>query len=163
MLDLDVEGNSFQVRSSATRRWITILLVLLGISVSTADGKRPDSVDEKKSRKVSLTASPLFGYAPLNVQLVATLSGIDSQDRNFCHAGITWIRVDPGASPENETRMSETPRCIHGEGELRVNTTFSKTFDLDFPGSYLYRVVITGKDGSEIRSNFVTVRVLRIP
>jgi len=156
-------GGSSRGGASIGYRSLSILMLLLSLSGSATEAKHPDSADEKKARKVVLTASPLFGYAPLNVQLVATLTGVDPQDRNFCHAGITWIRVDPGPSPENETRVSETPRCVHGEDELKVATTFSKSFDLDLPGSYLYRVVVAGKDGSQIRSNFVTVRVLRVP
>ena len=140
-----------------------ILLLVVSSTIAFASGKSPESGEGKKGKKVILTASPMFGYAPLTVQLVATLTGVDPQDRNFCHAGITWIRVDPGASPENETRVSETPRCVHGEEEIRVATTYSKSFDLEFPGSYLYRVVIAGKDGSQIHSNFVTIRVIRVP
>jgi hypothetical protein len=98
----------------------------------------------------------------MNVQLVATLTGVESSDPNFCHAAVTWVRVDPASTPEKETRLTEAPRCLHDENELHVSTTFSKTFEISFPGSYLYRISVTGKDGKEIRSNYLTVRVLRV-
>src|SRR5262245_44017131 len=116
-------GSSLRSWNAIGRRILPLLLVLTSLTLAIANGKNPDSEEGRKSRTVLLTASPMFCYATLNVQLVATLTGVDPQDRNFCHAGITWIRVDPGASPENETRMSENPRCVHGEDEIRVATT----------------------------------------
>jgi hypothetical protein len=105
----------------------------------------------------------MFGFAPLMVQLVATLTGVEPKDPNYCHPAVTWVRVDPGAAPEKETRVTEAPRCIHPEEEASVVTTFSKSFELAYAGSYLYRVSVIGKDGKEIRSNYVTVKVLRVP
>ena len=123
----------------------------------------PAQSKSRKTPKVSLTATPAFGFTPLAVQLVATLSGVGSRDSNFCHAGVTWVRIDPGSSPETGAKMSELPRCVHSEDKIFVPTTFSKSFDLISPGSYLYRVIIETKDGSQIKSNFVTIRVLRVP
>ncbi len=119
--------------------------------------------EEKRSPRLLLNGSPVYGFAPLNIQLVATLTGIDPVDPNYCHAAVTWVRVDPGTSPEKETRLTEAPRCLHDENELHVTTTFSKNFEISYPGSYLYRISVTGKDGREIRSNYLTVRVLRVP
>ena len=124
-----------------------------------ADGK---GAEPEKRPRLALSASPAFGYAPVTVQLVATLTGVDKKDPNFCHAGITWVRVDPSASPERETWLSETPRCVHEDGQVEVTTTFSKSFELDRAGNYLYRAIVEGKDGSQIRSSYVTVRVLRV-
>jgi hypothetical protein len=112
---------------------------------------------------VALSASPAFGFAPLSVNLVAILSGVDPHDPNFCHAGVTWVRLDPGSRPETGIRLTEAPRCLHGEGEVTVGTTFSKTFDLYDPGYYQYQLIILGKDGTQVRSNFVKVQVMRVP
>jgi hypothetical protein len=46
---------------------------------------------------------------------------------------------------------------------MSVVTSFSKTFDLYSPGAYLYRLIVEGKDGTQVRSNFVKVQVMRIP
>jgi hypothetical protein len=143
----------------------SILLLLTCLLASTAEaGKKGQA--EKQDRpepKLSLAVTPAFGFAPLEVQLVATLSGVDPNDANFCHAAVTWTRVDPGASPEKQTRITEAPRCVHEADQPSVNTTFSKSFELSFPGSYLYRVAVSGKDGKEIYSSYVTVKVLRVP
>jgi hypothetical protein len=117
----------------------------------------------RKNPKIVLSATPAFGFPPLSVQLVATLSGVGDRDANFCHAGVTWIRVDPGSAPETGTKLTEAPRCVHGEEEVSVVTSFSKTFDLYSPGAYLYRLVVEAKDGTQIRSNFVKVQVMRVP
>ena len=144
-------------------RLIVVLFVASCWVIPADAGKKKSSPPEQPSAKLFLTSSPSFGFAPVTVQLVATLRGIDLKDTNYCHASITWVRVDPGASPEKESRFTEAPRCVHGNHETEVTTTFSKSFELNSPGSYLYRVSVAGKDGREIRSNYVTVKVLRVP
>src|SRR5262245_50684162 len=125
-------------------------------------GKGAPSGKERPSPNLVLTSAPSFRFAPVTLQLVATLSGIDPNDSNYCHATVTWVRVDPGPSPQTETRLTESPRCVHPDRESSVDTTLDKTFDLPIPGYYLYRVSVIGKDGKEIRSNYVTVKVLRV-
>ena len=143
---------------------LTLILSLqFAIALAGIARKEPSDKLGRPSPKLVLAASPAFGFAPLNVQLVATLNGIDPQDANFCHAAVTWVRVDTGASPEKETRITEAPRCVHEGEEPSVPTTFSKSFELLSPGSFLYRVRISGKDGKEVHSNYVTIKVLRIP
>jgi hypothetical protein len=139
----------------------SLLLALVAILPAMASKGIPSGA-EHHSPKLVLASSPSFGFAPVTVQLVATLTGIDPSDPNYCHATVTWVRVDPGPSPQKETRLSESPRCVHGDHESSVSTTLDKAFDLEIPGSYLYRVSVTGKDGKEIRSNYVTVKVLRV-
>jgi hypothetical protein len=156
------------------RRTSPLVVLALGVvlmhpwGLAFGDSKKETPPKEapkegKRSPRLLLNGSPVYGFAPLNIQLVATLTGIDPVDPNYCHAAVTWVRVDPGTSPEKETRLTEAPRCLHDENELHVTTTFSKNFEISYPGSYLYRISVTGKDGREIRSNYLTVRVLRVP
>jgi len=142
--------------------FVTPGLLLAGAQKSRAE-MTPSQPESRKTPKLSLTATPAFGFTPLAVQLMATLSGVTSRDANYCHAGVTWVRIDPGSSPETGAKMSERPRCVHSEDKIFVATTFSKSFDLISPGSYLYRVIVEAKDGTQIKSNFVKVRVLRVP
>jgi len=139
-----------------------LLLPVFPLPALSAHKKSTSSEDNKKP-KVVLSASPAFGFPPLTVQLVGTLSGVDARDPNFCHAGVTWVRVDPGSRPETGTKLTEIPRCLHDAQEVSVPTTFSKAFDLYAPGPYLYRLIIQGKDGTELRSNYVKVQVMRVP
>lgn len=142
----------------------TALLLVLASGVAaraTPKGKTP--APGPRTPKILLTASPAFGFSPLSVQFVATLSGVDPHDSNFCHAGTTWIRIDPGSSPDKGTRLTEAPRCLHDEKEVAVASSFSKTFDLYAPGPYLYQFVLEAKDGTQVRSNFVKVQVMRVP
>ncbi len=145
-------------------KWFAVIFLLAAVPGLPAVGAKGDpEANGRKNPKILLTASPAFGFTPLSVQLVATLNGVSSRDPNFCHAGVTWIRIDPGTAPESGTRVREDPKCVHGEEELSVATTFSKTFELDLPGTYLYRIIVEGKDGTQVKSNFVNVRVLRVP
>ena len=158
--------NSARAMSETYRlcwRPATLFVVMVLATLHVQARKNATPKEAQLVPKLLLSASPVYGFAPLSVQLVATLSGIDPRNPNFCHATVTWIRVDPGASPEKETRLTEAPRCVHAESESSVPTTWSKTFDLDWPGSYLYRVQVAGKDGKEVRSNYVTVKILRVP
>jgi hypothetical protein len=140
-----------------------ILLIPATASSFGADRKEGAPEESRKSPKLALSATPAFGFSPLNVQLVATLKGVESRDPNFCHASVTWVRIDPGTSQDTGTRLTETPRCLHDEGEVAVTTTFSKTFDLYAPGAYLYQVIVDGKDGTQVRSNYIKVQVMRVP
>ncbi len=142
---------------------VPVLLLLIASPLPAARRKSEAEPSEHRTPKIALTASPAFGFSPLSVQLVATLSGIHAGDANFCHAGVTWIRIDPDSGADTGTKLSEDPGCVHGEGEVSVATTFSKSFDLYAPGSYLYRVIVDGKDGTQVKSNFVKVRVIRVP
>jgi hypothetical protein len=142
---------------------VVLLLTILPASPLCAGHKDEPRQQRDKSPKVLLSVSPAFGFSPLTVQMVGTLTGVDPRDPNFCHAEITWTRVEPGSSPERSSRITEAPRCLHGESEISVTTTFSKVFDLYQPGPYLYQLTITGKDGTQIRSNLVKVQVLRVP
>jgi len=139
-----------------------LVLALAGGPLRAAHKASPRD-EGRKNPKIVLSATPAFGFPPLSVQLVATLSGVGDRDPNFCHAEVTWIRVDPGSAPETGTKLSEAPRCVHGEEQVSVVTSFSKTFDLYSPGAYLYRLIVEAKDGTQVRSNFVKVQVMRVP
>ena len=173
---VDFRGGSLErmmVRACRLTAWATdrvprlgVISLLLGLLLTVSGvraGKNPEPAETRHQPKLLLSSTPSFGFAPLTVQLVATLTGVEPKDPNYCHPAITWVRVDPGASPEKETRVTEAPRCVHPDEEVSVVTTFSKSFELAYAGSYLYRVSLIGKDGKEIRSNYVTVKVLRVP
>jgi hypothetical protein len=145
--------------------WLGFLALLLASPASTFLASHKDGSTEEShaTPKVALSITPAFGFPPLSIQLVAVLSGVDAHDPNFCHPGVTWIRVDPGSQQDTGTKVTEAPRCLHGEDEVSVATTFSKSFELYTPGAYLYRVVLAGKDGTQVRSNYVKVQVMRVP
>jgi len=158
-----VERSDGSFSTWVTEAILLFLMLLGGLSSLFAGRQSQVGPAGRTTPKILLTATPAFGFAPLSVQLVATLSGVNPHDANFCHAGVTWIRVDPVSAPETGARLTEDPKCVHGEEEISVATTYSKTFELAPAGSYLYRIVVSGKDGTQIKSNFVKVRVLRVP
>jgi len=112
--------------------------------------------------KLALIADPAFGFTPVTVFLTGSLSGVDPHDRNFCHAAVTWIRIDPGQAERDAFRTREDPACVHPDEEISVSTSFSKTFVLYRPGSYLIRLEVEGKDGTRVTSSYTKVEVLRV-
>jgi hypothetical protein len=145
---------------------MSILLVLLAFlpiaHPAGARGRKENADDSKEKPRLSLVADPAFGFTPVTVILTGHLTGVDLHDRNFCHAAITWVRIDPGQTERDGFRVREDPACIHPDDEISVADTFTKTFDLYRPGSYLIRLELQGKDGKRIVSAYTRVEVLRV-
>lgn len=148
---------------SASSTAILIGALLVGSGFPDPVWAKKENQGTSKNPKLTLTATPAFGFAPLEVQLSATLSRVHPRDRNFCHAGITWIRVDPGTDEGTGTRITEDPSCVHGKDQVNIATTFDKSFVLYQSGTYHYRLVVEGNDGTQVRSNYMTIRVLKAP
>lgn len=142
---------------------LLVLLAVLALARPTeAGGRKEKSGGEKEKPRISLIANPAFGFTPVTVTLTGHLTGVDRHDRNFCHAAITWVRIDPGQTERDGFRVREDPACIHPDEEISVADTFTKTFDLYRPGSYLIRLELQGKDGTRIVSAYTRVEVLRV-
>jgi hypothetical protein len=104
-----------------------------------------------------MQASPRHGFEPLDVTLYARLEAVPPGETRFCHAGVEWI----GETRSGRVmRSTEDARCIHPENVMRVDHSFSKVLHLDVPNIYRYHLVLHLKDGAEIRSNEVEVRVI---
>ena len=156
-----------------SRRSISVLLLglllLAGAAASPAIGaaRKPKppagKSDEGEGKpKLALAADPAFGFTPVTVMVTGALSGVDQHDRNFCHAAVTWVRIDPGQTERDAFRTREDPACVHPDEEISVSTSFTKTFVLYRPGSYLIRLEVEGKDGTRVTSAFTKVEVLRV-
>jgi len=134
-------------------------------SASLDAGKQPkpeDDPEERDKPKLRLLAEPTYGFTPVTALLTAQLTGIAPDDPNFCHPSVTWIRIRPGQTEENATRIHEDPVCRHPETETAAATSFIKTFDLYQPGTYLFRIIVEGKDHHRIQSGTAQVVVLRV-
>lgn len=122
-------------------------------------GKKDGPSDKPK---LSLLADPAVGFTPLVTTITGQLTGIDRRDPNFCHAAITWIRIDPGQSEDGGFRVREDPACLHPPEETTVETSFTRTFHLSRPGATLVRLIVEGKDGTRIQSATTSIQVLRV-
>ncbi len=143
---------------------LVILLLAIGLDgpPAIAGSRKPKPPSEDKDKpKLILTADPAFGFTPVNVVLTGNLTGIAPLDRNFCHAAVTWVRIDPGLTERDAFRTREDPACVHTEEEVSVTTSFARTLLLYHPGSYLIRLEVEGKDGTRVVSSFARVEVLR--
>ncbi|HEV8700708.1 MAG TPA: hypothetical protein VGV60_05495 [Candidatus Polarisedimenticolia bacterium] len=156
-------------RRSVSVLLLGFLLAASGGSVSPAfaSSRKPKPPTGKTDKgedkpKLALTADPAFGFTPVTVIVTGALTGVDLHDRNFCHAAVTWIRIDPGQSERDGLRTREDPACVHPDEEISVSTSFTKTFVLYRPGSYLIRLEVEGKDGTRVSSGFTRVEVLRV-
>jgi hypothetical protein len=58
--------------------------------------------------------------------------------------------------------MHEDPACRHPASEAAATTSFVKSFDLDQPGAYLFRLIVEAKDHRRAESATVQVMVLRV-
>jgi len=154
------------MRSLLPHHIITTFLLLaaaLTLSPSAQGRSRKEKTDEDKDKpRISLIADPNFGFTPVTVTLTGHLTGIDLHDRNFCHAAVTWVRIDPGQTERDGLRVREDPACVHPDEEIFVTETYTRTFELYRPGSYLIRLELQGKDGKRIVSAYTRVEVLRV-
>lgn len=155
------------VTSNPMLRTLAVLLLLAtipAIASRTNAGRKPKQRDEEDRSKprLHLLAEPTYGFTPVTVVLTGRLSGVDPQDRNFCHPAVTWIRQSPGQLEKDASVIREDPACLHGEEEVSVPTVFSKTFDLYRPGTYLFRLLVKGRDGKQVSSAYTQVQVLRV-
>src|SRR6266850_6963605 len=82
-------------------------LVLLLPTEAAARKVKPDPGKDKP--RLSLIADPAFGFTPVTVTLTGHLTGVDLHDRNFCHAAVTWVRIDPGQTERDNFRVRRTP------------------------------------------------------
>jgi len=130
----------------------------LGVPAAlSAAPKQEDPPATPERVKFQLQATPRHGFEPLDVTLYARLEGVAPGETRFCHAGVEWI----GETRSGRVmRSTEDARCIHPDDLLRVDHSFSKPVHIDVPAIYRYHVVLHLKDGGEVRSNEVEVRVI---
>lgn len=132
------------------------------------DDRRGSGKPEKKKGpgkdkpKLVLSADPAVGFTPVTTILTGHLTGVDMRDPNFCHAAVTWVRIDPGQTEDSGFRIREDPACLHAPEEVSVETSFTRTFFLSRPGAYLVRLIVEGRDGTRVHSGFAKIQVLRV-
>jgi hypothetical protein len=139
-----------------------LLLALAFVSPSLESGKTKEKDEEPGKPKLKLQAEPSVGFTPVMALLTANLTGVAPDDANFCHPAVTWIRMNPGQTEDRATRTHEDPVCRHPESEARAATSFIKSFDLEQPGTYLFRIIVEGKDHTKVASGTAQVLVLRV-
>jgi hypothetical protein len=146
-----------------TRALPALLLSLL--ASGPLDAGKPKTGDDPEDRgkpKLKLLVEPAYGFTPVTGLLTAHLTGVAPDDPNFCHPSVTWIRIRPGQTEDQATRIHEDPVCRHPDSEIAASTSFIKTFDLYQPGTYLFRIIVEGKDHTRVQSGTAQVVVLRI-
>jgi hypothetical protein len=144
-------------------RSLAAALVLAALAAPTlASGKKKGTTEESGKPRLKLVAEPSAGFTPVTAILTGTLFGVDPLDANFCHPATTWIRISPGQTEDTATRIHEDPACRHPDSETAATTSFVKSFDLNEPGAYLFRLVVEGKDHRRVESATVQVTALRV-
>ena len=135
--------------------------LLIPATLIAGRNKEPEQ-DEPGKPRVTLRVDPSVGFTPVVATLTGELQGVDPFDPNFCHPAVTWIKLDPGDSDETASTLRRDPVCRHGEEETLAKVYFTRQFSLRQPGSYLFRLVIEGKDGRLVSSDYARVRVIRV-
>ena len=141
------------------------LVVAIGVSLGPAPmaGKSKDDAQENPGKpRLRLVADKAVGFTPVEVVFTARLTGVDLEDPNFCHAAVTWLRIDTAHTKDEPFRIREDPVCRHPEEESRATLTYTKRFVLRRIGAHLIKVRLEGKDGRTVESAYTRVRVLRV-
>jgi len=139
---------------------IASLWLAIPVSSRSEPAKAREQKGEKEKPRLSLMVDRSVGFTPVIALFTGHLTGVDLHDPNFCHAAVTWVRIGPGQSEEEGYRIKEDPVCLHPREEVSVATSFTKSFTLAQPGSYLVRLIVEGKDGTRVESAFTRVQVL---
>lgn len=137
-------------------------LLLLLPTASIAGNSKEAEKDQPGKPRLKLRVDPSVGFTPLEATLTGELRGVDPHDPNFCHPAVTWVRIDPGGSDETASTMRQDPVCRHGKEETLAKVYFTRQFGLHRPGAYLFRLLIEGKDGTVVTSDYARVRVMRV-
>lgn len=127
-----------------------------------ARNHEPKEDPDRGKPRLRLVAAPAVGFSPVTTQLTATLTGIAPDDANFCHPAVTWVRVNPGQTEDSASRYHEDAACRHPDSEIAATTTFTKVLDLYQPGSYMFRLIVEGKDHRRVESAYTRVEVLKV-
>ena len=140
---------------------VTALLTLSVLQPVFGGTTAPESGEPSTEKpKLVLKADSRIGFSPLRLTLRATLTGVSSDDLNFCHVDQIWFgkrSSDPGA---RERASTHRPRCHHADDQKQVEMIFFKELSLYSPGAYIYRLKLEPKQGPALISNPVTLRVL---
>jgi len=126
---------------------------LLGVLAGNDDHGKP---------KLKLRAEPAVGFTPVTTVLTGQISGVEPTDAAFCHPAVTWVRVNPGLGERDAMRYHQDAACRHPESEAVAVTSFTKTLTLHQPGSYLFKLIVEGRDGRKVESAYAKVQVLRV-
>lgn len=134
--------------------------LLLALTVS------PGAVEARKTKKkggptkpaLHLRADIQAGFTPLTIHFTSRLENVEADAEEFCHAG-TFLML--GGS--ERIISGENPACLHPPEQRKVSLSFSHTFTVTRSGYYEFLTMVKKKDGTEIRSNAVPVRVLSSP
>ncbi|MCZ6696531.1 MAG: hypothetical protein O7A63_08335 [Acidobacteria bacterium] len=142
-----------------------LLVVAIGVSLAPAlRAGKPKTEAQKNSEKprLRLVADKAVGFTPVEVVFTARLTGVNVEDPNFCHAAVTWVRIDRAHTENEPFSIREDPVCRHPEEESRATLTYTKRFVLRRIGVHLIKVRLEGKDGRAVESAYTRVRVLRV-
>jgi len=143
-------------RRKAVRAFSFLALAGFAILAVTAGEEKHDKP------RLKLIAEPAVGFTPVTTVLTGQLSGVRPDDAAFCHPAVTWVRVNPGLTEDDATRYREDAACRHPPSEAVAVTSFTKTLTLQQPGSYLFKLVVEGRDGQHVESAYTRVQVLRV-
>ena len=143
--------------------------LLLAVAIGAALGPTPlagkpktDAEKETGKPRLRLAADRAVGFTPVEVVVTARLTGVKVEDPNFCHAAVTWLRIDAAHTEDEPFSIREDPVCRHPKEESRSTLTYTKRFVLRRIGTHLIKVRLEGKDGLAVESAYTRIRVLRV-
>lgn len=150
------------VRAGTPVAVVTAILTLSALQPVFGNATAPEGGGPSTEKpKLVLKAEPRIGFSPLRLTLRAVLSGVSSDDLNFCHVDQLWLGKRSDSPGARERASAHRPRCHHPDDKKQVEMVFFKDLNLYSPGAYIYRLKLEPKQGPPLISNPVTLRVLR--
>jgi len=135
--------------------------VLLCAAISADPFWAAKSSSKKESQPagpaLKLTVTPRHGFRPLTLTLTGSLTGVETDNQEFCHAGVEWESRTPSGLM---VTSKEDPRCLHPPEQVDVQFTFTKVETISRAGTYVYRLILHRRDGGRLLSNTQEIRVL---
>ena len=147
------------------QRPVSRILTLCGLAACLTLTVSPARSREKEPEAppgpaVQLAVSTHHGFRPLTLTLTGTLTGVQGNDPEYCHAGIEW----EATTPSGRFLVSrEDPKCLHPPEQVAVQLSYTKVVTLEDPGLYQYRFLLYRRDGSRLSSTTQEVRVMDLP
>ena len=136
-----------------TKNLFIIALLALGLNCSSHPAGQQESSDPStKGVKISLSASPRQGFAPLHVSFQANLTGAAANDQKYYCLQEEWDFGDGAKS-------TEKPNCDPYGPDAKIKTEFFVDHTYEIEGTYSIRFSL-GEEGKQIHSGNANVNVL---
>ena len=149
-------------RRATTLVAVLVMVLLVGPGAIGAKKKKsqPNDPSGAVRPELRLTADVQAGFTPLTIHFTARLKNVTTESETFCHAG-SFLMLAGHEKPRIVS--GSDPACLHPLDEKHISLAFSHEFTARRAGFFEFLAMVKTKEGIELFSNAVPVRVLSSP